>query len=191
MTRCQPRGVRLRRMAIHRITIGSTLVTALTAVALATGCSGSPETTGSAPPTGTQGAVAAPAPEAVAWADGICSASTKLEASVQQVTAGLQIDPSASATALDQTKAQTRDRVTAVQHAANDLRTAAAAVPSQARDSVAAVQQQLAATADRARRAADQLAATAQQLADAQTTADTTAALAATATALAATSAGV
>jgi uncharacterized phage infection (PIP) family protein YhgE len=127
---------------------------------------------------------------AVAWADGVCTAATGLQTSVVQVVAALQIDPAASATVLDQAKAQARDRVAAVQQSTNDLRTAITTVPAEASDKVAAVEQQLASTADRGRGAADRLAAAAQQLADAQTKAETAAALAATATALAATSAG-
>ena len=183
-------------MATHPVTIVRAVVAGLTAVALLAGCSDSSDTGSSepglsAPPTGTPSATVTAAPGVVTWADGICTASTGLEASIQQVTTTLQIDPTASSTVLDQTKAQARERVAAVQQSANDLRTAIAAVPPEAQDGVAEARQQLTQTSDRASGATDQLAAAAQQLADAQTRVETAAGLAAMGTALAAASAGV
>ena len=179
-------------MATHPGTIVRAVSAGLTAVALLlTGCSDSSQPEQPAPPTGAPSATVTASSAAVMWADGICTATTGLEAAIRQVTATLKFDPTASETAIDQTKAQARDRVAAVQQSVNDLRTAIAAVPPEAQDSVAAAQQQLAQTADRARSAADQLGAAAQQVADAQTRAETATALAGMATALAAASAGV
>ena len=167
----------------------------LSAAALLAGCSdsadGEPSTEPSTTaPSGTASSAADPG--VVTWADGVCAATTDVETAVQQVTAALQVDPGASAGALDQAKAQVAERVGAVRGAMDDLRAAiSTSPPGVVSQEVAAAGEQLSATADRARTAADQLAAQGAAVADAQTPAETAAALAAAGGALAAASAGV
>jgi hypothetical protein len=167
----------------------------LSVAALLAGCSESPdgEPAAETSATGTPGATGdAPDAGVVTWADGVCSATTDLEAAVQQVTAALQVDPAASDTALDQAKAQVAERVGAVRVAVDDVRSAiSTSPPGVVNEQLTAAGQQLSATADRARTAADQLQAQGQALADAQTPAETASALAAAGAALAAARAGI
>ena len=80
---------------------------------------------------------------AVAWASGVCSASTALRASVQAVGGALQVQPSGPSTSLDQMRTEVRGRVSAVQQSAASLNTALSAIPAGADPELAAAQQQL------------------------------------------------
>ena len=161
---------------------------ALFAVALLAGCSGEADGESSAATQTSQEADAG----VVTWADGVCAATTDLEAAVQQVTAALQVDPGASGTALDQAKTEVSERAGAVRGAADDLRAAVnTSPPGVLSQEVASAREELSATADRARTAAEELAAKAAQLAEAQTPTETAAAVAAAGGALAAAGTGV
>jgi hypothetical protein len=170
---------------------------ALVAVALLAGCSGDGDGDGEQTPAATGASSTSSASGTadagvVTWADGVCAATTDLEAAVGQVTAALQVNPSASGTALEQAKAQVAERAGAVRGAADDLRAAVnTSPPGVLSQGVAEAQDKLSATADRARTALDELAARGTALADAQTPAETAAALAAAGTALATAGAGV
>jgi hypothetical protein len=152
-------------MALSRI---KAVVIALSSAVLITGCGDSGSSSGS----GSGGSTPTPTPTqnaAVAWADGVCSASTRLTDAVREVGAALQVDPSSSATSLDQARAQVRDRVTAVQQAVASLDSAISAMPAGADPQLAATRQQLQTASQRARSAIDQLGAAARQVADAET----------------------
>ena len=161
---------------------------ALFAVALLAGCSGEADGESTAATQTSQEADAG----VVTWADGVCAATTDLEAAVQQVTPALQVDPAASGTALDQVKTEVAEGAGAVRVAADDLRAAFnTSPPGVVSGEVASARQELSATADRARTAAEKLAAQGAKLAEAQTPAETAAALAAAGGALAAAGTGV
>lgn len=163
-------------------------VVALFAVALLAGCSGEGDGESSAATRTSQEADAG----VVTWADGVCAATTDLEAAVQQVTPVLQVDPAASGTALDQVKTEVTEGAGAVRVAADDLRAAVnTSPPGVVSGEVASARQELSATADRARTAAEELAAKAARLAESQTPTETAAAVAAAGEALAAAGAGV
>jgi hypothetical protein len=183
-------------MATHRATI---VIAAVISGALLASCSDDPATTPetapqSAPETGQfapPSASASVPPSVVTWADGVCTASTQLETSLRAATSSLQIQPGAAGTAIDQAKAQASERGAAVKQDAAGLRTAIAAVPAEAGESVAAARQELGTASDRASTAVDQLSAKAQQLSAAQTRAETVSAVASLGAALAATATGV
>jgi hypothetical protein len=161
----------------------------LFALALLAGCSGDGDGDASAAtPTSASGADAG----VVTWADGVCAATTDLEAAVGQVTMALQLDPAASDTAIEQAKTEVAERTGAVRGAADDLRAAVnTSPPGVLSQEAAAAKEELTATADRARTAAEELAAQGTALAEAQTPAETAAALTAAGSALAAAGAGV
>jgi hypothetical protein len=138
------------------------------------GCGTIEETPGTS---GTLSVPAAPPPAAVAWADGVCSASSALRESVRQMTATVQTDPTGSATSLDQAKAQIADRAAAVRQSAAGLSTAVADVPSDARPELVTAQQDLRTSSQRAQQAVTQLDAAAGQVRAAQTGAEVAAAL--------------
>jgi hypothetical protein len=167
---------------------------ALSVVVLLAGCSGSDSGDGepSATSTGTPSASGSADAGVVTWADGVCSATTDLETAVQGVTTALQVDPTASASALEQAKTQVGERVGEVRVAADDLRAAInTSPPGVVSSQLAEAQGQLTASADSARAAAEQLVTQGGAIADAQTPAETVAALTAAGTALATTSAQI
>lgn len=157
---------RLAHMALSRTTL--VLAALLSAVPLA-GCGGpdaAPSATATSP---------SPAPSsgaAASWAGDVCSASTALQESVQQMTGAVQTDSSSSSTSLDQTKAQVNDRVRAVQQSAASLDAALSAVPQGADPAVATAQQQLQTASQRAQDAVAQLGDAARQVANAGTAAE-------------------
>jgi hypothetical protein len=157
-------------MALFRTTA---IAFALSSTVLLAGCndSNSAPGSGSGSPTPTPGA-------AVAWASSVCSASTELQASVQDADKALQVHSSSPATSLDQARAEVGDHVAAVQQSAASLRSALSAVPTGVDPQWAAVQQQLQTASKRAQGAVDQLGAAAGQVANAQTAADVATSLA-------------
>jgi hypothetical protein len=160
---------------------------ALLAGALLAGCS---DTGGGSSPTAQASGDADAG--VVAWADGVCTATTDLEAAVQEVSTGLQVDPTASGEALDRARTEVAERVGAVRVAADDLRAAVStSPPGVLSKELAAAQDELSATADRAHAAVEELAAQGAALADAGTPAGTAAALTAAGGALAAVGTGV
>jgi hypothetical protein len=155
-------------------------VVALSSAVLIAGCGGSDPSSGS----GSGASTPAPAPTqtptqdaAVVWADGVCSASTKLGDSVRDAGKALQADPASSATSLDQARAQVRDRVAAVQQEAASLKSALSAVPAGAGPELTAAQQQLQTASQRAKGSIDQLGAAAGQVTDAGTASEMAAGL--------------
>jgi len=88
---------------------------ALFAVALLAGCSGEADGESTAATQTSQEADAG----VVTWADGVCAATTDLEAAVQQVTPALQVDPAASGTALDQVKTEVAEGAGVQAHVAS------------------------------------------------------------------------
>jgi methyl-accepting chemotaxis protein len=171
---------RLGHMAMTR-TIA--LFVALSSAVLLAGCgdSKSPSDSASGAPTQTSTQAAAGT-----WANGVCSASADLRASVRNGQA-LQLDPGSSSTSLDQAKTQVRDRVTAVQQAAASLKSALKDVPEGADPQVTAAQQQLQTDSERVQTAVDQLGAAAGQVGAASTAIELAKALAAFKAALTAT----
>jgi hypothetical protein len=155
-------------------------------VALLAGCSGDGD--GDAPEATQEGADAG----VVTWADGVCAATTELEGAVEQVTAALQVDPAAPASALEQAKTEVAERAGEVRGAADGLRAAVStSPPGVLSQEAAAAREELSATAERAGTAAEELAAQGAALAEAQTPADTAAALTAAGSALAAAGTGL
>jgi uncharacterized phage infection (PIP) family protein YhgE len=151
-------------MALSRTTV----VVALCSAVLLAGCGGSEPSSDPGP--GGPIPTLSPTPDAaVAWADDVCSASTELQTSLRQVGESLHIDPSASATSLDQARAQVSDRVTAVQQSATSLNTALTAAPAGADPQLAEAQQQLQTASQRAQTGVDHLGEVAGELAKAQT----------------------
>ena len=148
---------------------GIAVAAALLSAGLATGCAGSDsepasETASAAP--------SSPSGPGVAWAGEVCSASTGLQESLRAVGSALApLDPSASASSLDQARAQIRERVTTVQQSAAELSTALSTAPVGAGPELAAAQQNLQMASQRAEQAVDQLSAAGGQLADSQTAA--------------------
>jgi hypothetical protein len=146
---------------------------ALVAVALLAGCSEASDDGTTTPSAESSGADAG----VVTWAGGVCAATTDFEAAVQQMTAALRAAPG---TPPDQVRTEVSERVGAVRGAADDLRAAVStSPPGELSKAVATAQDELAATADRARTASEELAAQGEQLAAAQTPAETADALAA------------
>jgi hypothetical protein len=162
-------------MATSRITanrITSTVLVAFSSAVLLVGCSGSdgealgptPTVTAASTPTASETSTAA-----VSWADGVCSASSALQKSVQDVGDALQINLSGSKSARDQARAQVADKVAAVKQAATALGTALTTTPTGATPELTAAQQELKAASDQAQTAVDQLDAAAGQITDAST----------------------
>jgi hypothetical protein len=152
------------------------IVVALCSAALITGCGESGP--GSRSESG--GPTAMPTPTrdaATAWADSVCSASTELRKSVQEVGEALKVNSSGSTTSLDQARTQVRDRVATVQQSAASLDSTLSAVPAGTDPELQAAQQQLKTASQRAQDKVGQLGAAAAQLADASTPPDTAASL--------------
>jgi ABC-type transporter Mla subunit MlaD len=145
----------------------ATTIVVLGSALLLAGCSDSD----SGSDTGSTSAATEPTPTptsaaAIAWADGVCSASTELQESVRAVRGTLQFDPSTAS--LGQARQQVRDSVTAVQQAATSLGTALAASAGSGSE-LAAAQQELQAASQQAKQGADELGAAAGQVTDART----------------------
>jgi hypothetical protein len=159
---------------------------ALLSAALLAGCTGSDP--------GSDAALGSPTPTVVAavqWAGGVCSATVALQDSVQAVSTAVQIDPSAPAAALDQARAQVRERVGAVQASAASVRTALTGTPVEAGPELAAAQQQLQVASGQAQQGVERLGAAGRQLTQAQGPAEVATSLMALTAALGAATAGL
>lgn len=175
---------KLGRMTFRRTTI--VIVTLISAVSLA-GC-GDPDTsTATPPPPPASAPAAAPASASVAWAQGVCVASTGLRESVRQLSAAVPTDPSSSSTTADQVRAEVGTRVDAVQQSAASVQTALTALPAGADPELVAAQQQLQTASQRAQQAVEQLGPAADKVTAATTAAQTTAAVVSLAATLAGT----
>ena len=150
-----------RDMASTRTT---TVLIALSSAVFLAGCSDSTTSSDSG-----SGATQAPnETAAVAWAGGVCAASTELREQVR--TGQAQLDPASSSTSLDQVRTQVRDRVTAVRQSAAALGTALSALPTGADPQVTAARQQLQTDVGRVKAAVDQLGSAADEVAAADST---------------------
>lgn len=143
-----------------------TVLAVISAVSLA-GC-GTADDNADAGAAGTPVASVAAFGPAVTWADEVCTASSALQESVRQATAGLQLDPTGPSTSLDQAKAQVSERVGAVQQSASVLDSAVGTVPAGADPELVTAQQNLRIASQRARTAVTQLGTAGRQVADAQ-----------------------
>jgi hypothetical protein len=169
-------------MAMSRTT---TIVLALSAAVLLAGCSDADSTSGS----GSAGPT--PAPDAaVAWANAVCTASTDLQASVQDAAAALETDLSGPVTSVDQAKAEVRGHAEAVQQSAAALARTLSGAPVGA-DQQSAVLTELETASRGAQAAVDQVRTAAGQVADAQTAAELTAGLSTLKSAVTDTAAGL
>ena len=161
-------------MALSRTTIVIAIL--FSAVSLAA-CGESEAPPSSAPPAPTTAPGATPAAASVAWAQGVCTASTGLRESLRQLSAAVPTDPSSSATTMDQIRAEVGTRVDAVQQSAQSVHTAVTALPAGADPEIVAVQQQLQTASQRVQQSADQLRVAAGEVTAAQSRAETATAL--------------
>jgi hypothetical protein len=165
---------KLGHMAFSRTTL--VIVTLVSAAYLA-GCGEAEGPSSSAPPASAAASAAAPADASVAWAEGVCTASTGLRESVRQLSASVPTDPSNSSTTLDQVRAEVGTRMEAVRQSAASVQTALAAPPAGADPDLIAAQQQLQTASQRVQQSVEQTGVAAGQVTASQTTAETTKAL--------------
>jgi len=168
-------------MAMTRTT---RIAVTLAAAVILTGC-------GDAEPASNSGSSsAAPTPgAAVAWANAVCTASSDLQASVQEAGAALE-DASVSAGTVEQTQAEVRDQADAVQQSAASLARTLSGVPVGS-DPQLAVLNELETASRAAQAGIEQLRTAAAQVADAKTAEELSTALATLKSTLTATANGV
>ncbi|GID93790.1 hypothetical protein ACFQFC_07120 [Amorphoplanes digitatis] len=155
-------------MAQSRVT--AIFLTLSSAVLLAAcGDSDSPSTNGSAGPETTSDAT-------VAWANGVCTASTELDASVQ--SAGDKIRAVDASTAPDEVRSQVKSSVTEVQDAAANLARILAGKPGGVVPETAQAQEDLLVAGAAAQSSVDKLNSASDQVGDAKTPEELTSSLA-------------
>lgn len=160
---------------------GALLVT-VAAAALVAGCGGSNPGEGatSAEPAGSATTAAA----GVVWADDVCSASSELQATVDEARGAPEVDPTGSETSLDQARTQAQEDVAAVRESASALGATLTEIPAGAEPGLVEAQEQLQTASERAQDAVDQLGTVAAEITEAETPAEITVGLGALGVAL-------
>ena len=121
-----------RENRLRQVSVGFVLL----ALAVATACSAPDETSTSTPsaPTTSAKPTTSPSPAAQAdpnteWAESVCSAARDVRSSLEAIGGNLGLDPTASASALDQVKSTLKAQVAATRTSMTELETAIEAIP--------------------------------------------------------------
>jgi hypothetical protein len=119
--------------------------TALLALALViSACGGASDTSAESTPTPTpQPTATGSATDAVAWADGVCTATDDLQGSIDAIGSSLQVDITGGGDALTQLRDQLGEQVQGVQDDASALASAIADVPAGGDEQLAAARDDL------------------------------------------------
>ena len=101
----------------------------LSTLAVATACTAPEETSTTTPSAPTSSATAAAANPNTEWAESVCSAARDVRSSLDAIGGSLELDPTASSSALDQVKSTLKAQTAAARTSVTELGTAIEAIP--------------------------------------------------------------